>query len=186
MSFKDLKVFQLLHDRSRLSLSKIPRLCLGCSLEIQHEQACALRQAGLKIPKCFFAVQDPRLNAPSKKTHPNFKVDPFMLHLFHCFAEMWDLGAQISFDEVAQGFKGRHYLKAKINHKEAGDECLIDCIGVDAFIFTFYQRANPAPKKLTDKGFSPTQARALFLFDQLLVKFCACHLDNLIQFALQC
>ena len=34
-----------------------------------------------KMFKCFFAVQDPRLENKPKKTHPNFKVDPFMLHL---------------------------------------------------------------------------------------------------------
>ena len=92
---------------------------------------------------------------------------------------MWDIGTEISIDEVVQGFKGRHYLKAKIKHKEVGNEYWINCIGADGFIFTFCH-ANPVPKKLTDKGFSPTQARALFLFDQLPVKFCACYLDNLI------
>ena len=97
--------------------------------------------------KCFFACQDPRLSTPSKKTHPNFKIDPFILHLLKCFAEMWNLGAEISFDEATQGFKGRHYLKAKIKFKKAGDGYLIDCIGDDGFIFTFYQRTNPAPKK---------------------------------------
>lgn len=136
--------------------------------------------------KCFFAIQDPRLSTPSKKTHPNFKVDPFMLHLLHCFARMWDLGAEISFDEATQGFKGRHYLKAKIKFKKAGDGYLIDCIGDDGFIFTFYQRTNPAPKKWTDIGFSPTQARVLFLFDQLPGKFYICYLDNLFMSAKLC
>ena len=69
-----------------------------------------------KMFKCFFAVQDPRLENKPKKTHPNFKVDPFMLHLLQCFASMWDLGSDLSFDEATQGFKGRHYLKAKIKY----------------------------------------------------------------------
>ena len=36
-----------------------------------------------------------------KKTNPNLKVDPFILHLRHCFAEMLDLGSEILFDEAA-------------------------------------------------------------------------------------
>ena len=121
--------------------------------------------------KCFFAIQYSRLSTPSKKTHPNFKVDPSMLHLLHYFARMWDLGAEILFDEATQGFKGRHYLKAKIKFKKAGDGYLIDCIGDDGFIFTFYQRTNPTSKKCTDIGFSPTQACVLFIFYQLPGKF---------------
>ena len=92
---------------------------------------------------------------------------------------MWDLGAEISFDEATQGFKGRHYLKANIKFKKAGDGYLIDCIGDDGFIFTFYQRTNSAPNKCTDIGFSPTQAHVLFLFDKLPVKLYICYLDNI-------
>ena len=66
----------------------------------------------LKIFKCFFAIQDPRLSTSSKKMHSNFKIDPSVLHLLHCFAQMWNLGAKISFDEATQGFKWRHYLTA--------------------------------------------------------------------------
>ena len=140
----------------------------------------------LKMFKCFFACQDPRLSTPSKKSHPNFKIDPFFLHLLQCFSRMWDLGAEISYDEATQGFKGRHYLKAKIKYKKAGDGYLIDCVGDDGFIFTFYQRTNPAPKKWTDMGFSPTQARVLFLFDQLPGKYYTCYLDNLFMSARLC
>ena len=31
--------------------------------------------------KSFFALQDPRILPPSQKTHPNFKVDPFLRHI---------------------------------------------------------------------------------------------------------
>ena len=124
--------------------------------DLCHEKFGSNATNRLKMFKCFFAIQDPRLNPPSKKTHPNFKVDPFMLHLLHRLAEVWDLGPGISFDEATQSFKGRHYLKAKIKYKIAGDGHLIDCIGDDGFIFTMYQRTNPAPKKWTDLGFSPT------------------------------
>ena len=79
---------------------------------------------------------------------------------------MWDLGSEISFDEATQGFQGHHYLKAKIKFKKLGDGYLIDYIGDGGFIFTMYQRTNPAPQKWAVLGFSPTQARVLFLFDQ--------------------
>jgi len=94
-----------------------------------------------------------------------------MLHLLHCFSEMRDLGSEISFDESMQSFQGCHYLKAKIKLKKVGDGYLIDCVGDDGFIFTMYQRTNPVPQKWTALGFSPTQARILFLFDQLPGKY---------------
>jgi len=50
---------------------------------------------------------------------------------------MWDLGAEISYDEATQGFTGRHYLKAKIKYKKAGDGYLIDCVGDDGLILHF-------------------------------------------------
>ena len=50
----------------------------------------AARQRGMF--KSFFGCQDPRLILPSKKTHPNFKIDPFFKHLLVSFKSMWDLG----------------------------------------------------------------------------------------------
>ena len=136
--------------------------------------------------KCFFSAQDPRLMTPPKNTHPNFKIDPWMLHLLQCFAEMWDLGAEISYDEATQGFKGRHSLKARIKFKKEGDGYLIDCIGDDGFIYTMYLRTNPAPQEWIARGFSPTQARVLFLLDQLPGKYYVCYLDNLFMSAKLC
>ena len=110
------------------------------------------------IFKCFFACQDPRLSTPSKKSYPNFKINPFLLYLLQYSAQMWDLCAEISFDEATQGCRGRHYLKAKIKYKKAVDGYLIDCIGDDVL---------STPEKWTSMGFRSTQARVLFLFDQL-------------------
>ena len=56
---------------------------------------------------------------------------------------------------------------------------MLDCIGDDGFIYTFFLRTTPAPKKWIDKGFCPTQARVLFLFEQLTCKLHTCYLDNL-------
>ena len=41
--------------------------------------------------KAFFDVQDPRVLPPSKKTHANFKIDPFFKHLLQTFKSMWDV-----------------------------------------------------------------------------------------------
>ena len=38
----------------------------------------------LKMFKYFFECQDPRLSTSSNTTHPNFKIDPFFLHLRQC------------------------------------------------------------------------------------------------------
>ena len=35
--------------------------------------------------KSFFGCQDPRLLLTSKKTHPNFNIDPFFKHLLVSF-----------------------------------------------------------------------------------------------------
>ena len=50
----------------------------------------AARRRG--IFKSFFGCQNPRLLLPSKKTHPNFKIDPFFKHILVSFKPMWDLG----------------------------------------------------------------------------------------------
>ena len=64
----------------------------------------AARQRGMF--KSFFGCQDPRLILPSKKTHPNFKIDPFFKHLLVSFKSMWDLGENVSFDEATRVFRG--------------------------------------------------------------------------------
>ena len=102
-----------------------------------------------------------------------------MLHLLHCFVAMLDLGSEISYNKATQGFKGRHSLQSKNKFKKVGDGYLIDCIGDDGFICTFYQRTNPAPQQWIYLGFSPIQARVLFLFDQLPGEYYICYLDNL-------
>ena len=84
-----------------------------------------------------------------------------------------------SFDEATRGFKGKHILKYIIKFKKEGNGYLLDCIDDDVFIYTFFLRTNLAPKKWLDKGFYPTQARVLFLFEQLPCKFHICYLDNL-------
>jgi hypothetical protein len=42
--------------------------------------------------KCFFGVQDSGKELPSTKTHPNFKIDPFLFHMqrYHCKHGRWE------------------------------------------------------------------------------------------------
>ena len=92
---------------------------------------------------------------------------------------MWDLGEKLSFDKATQGFKGKHSLKLVIKFKREGNGYLLDCIGDDGLIYTCFLRSTPAPKKWIDKGFSPTQARVLFLFEHVPGTYHTCYLDNL-------
>ena len=129
--------------------------------------------------KSFFGCQYPRLLLPSKKSHPNFKIDPFFKHILVSFKSMWDLGEKISFDEATRGFKRKNSPKSVIKFKKEGDGYLLNCISDDGFIYTFPLRKTPAPKKWVDKGFCPTKVRVLFLFDKIPCKFHICYLENL-------
>ena len=56
--------------------------------------------------KASFAVQDPHKAAPSKMTHPNFKVDPFLSFIQSMSMEAWERGKKLSCDEQTIGFQG--------------------------------------------------------------------------------
>jgi len=65
--------------------------------------------------KCFFGVQDPRKELPSTKTHPNFKIGPFLYHMQKVSMEARDMEEIASFDEQDVGFTGCHQDKQIIN-----------------------------------------------------------------------
>jgi hypothetical protein len=71
--------------------------------------------------KAFFSVQDPRVNPPSRKTHPNHKVDEFLLHIRKVSMEAWKVGRSFSVDEQTIGFQGQHADKQRITYKREGD-----------------------------------------------------------------
>ena len=93
---------------------------------------------------------------------------------------------KISFDEATRGFKGKYILKSVIKYKSEGDDYLLDCLGYGGFIYTFFLRTPPAPKKWVDKGLCPAQSRVLFLFEQLPCKFHTCSLDNFFMYTNIC
>ena len=117
--FIGLYVLDGVSPSSRLSM----KLCIQTEDPVNGNDLCheifgTNTDNRLKMFKCFFVRQEPRLSTPPKKSHPNFNIDPFFLHLLQWFSRMWDLGTEISFVEATQGFKGRHYLKAKIKLKK--------------------------------------------------------------------
>jgi Transposase IS4/SAP domain len=129
--------------------------------------------------KSFFAVQNPLLPVPSKTTHPNWKVDPFLAWVQTISMEAWDVGSHLSGDEQTIGFKGNHADKQRISYKKEGDGFLADAIAEDGYTYTFFFRNMPAPKKYIDMKLSPLHARVLFMFNTLKEKHCTIGLDNL-------
>jgi hypothetical protein len=93
--------------------------------------------------KCCFATQDPKKDIPSKKTHPNFKVDEYFRQLQRMFRYAWMPGRDLSGDEQTMGFQGKHSDKQRITFKKEGDGFQADCLADDGYTFTFYFRNQP-------------------------------------------
>jgi hypothetical protein len=56
----------------------------------------------------FSWFQDPRKTTPSKKTHPNWKIDPFLAYMQNLFKVAWKFGQYGSCDEQDIGFTEKH------------------------------------------------------------------------------
>ena len=129
--------------------------------------------------KSFFGCQYPRLLLPSKKHTPKLQD----WHIFQASISIIQVNVvswrKILFDEAMHGFNGKHRLKSIINFKKEEYGYLIYCIGDDGFIHTSPLWTTPEPKKWVDEEFYPTQARVIFLFEQLSCKFHICYLENL-------
>jgi hypothetical protein len=146
--------------------------------DLVHESFGFNAEKRYKQWKCFFGVQDPRKELPSTKTHPNFKIDPFLYHMQKVSMEAWDMGEIASCDEHDVGFTGRHQDKQRINYKDEGDVFLADSICQDGHTWNFYFCNVPPPKHYVDKGYSPMHACVLFLIDSLEKKKHTSGLDN--------
>ncbi len=129
--------------------------------------------------KAFFACQDPMLPTPSKKSHPNDKVDNFLSHINRMSMMAWDMGSHASCDEKTIGFQGHCQDKMRIKYKKEGDGFQADCICENGYTYSFYSRNLPAPKKHLQCKCSPLHARVLFLFDQHPCKNVVVGLDNI-------
>jgi ribosomal protein L37AE/L43A len=144
------------------------RRCLGPNATVRFKEW-----------KACFACQDPKVAIPSRKTHPNFKVDEYFRHLQIIFRYAWMPGRDLSGDEQTMGFKGKHADKLRITYKKEGDGFQCDCICDDGYTFTFYFRNQPAEKKWLDQGLSPLHARCMSLFDCFMDEYHQVRFDNL-------
>ena len=129
--------------------------------------------------KCFLASVDPRYATPSKKTHPNWKIDPMLKQVMAASKNAIILGKNISVDEQTIRMQGQHSDKLRITYKREGDGFQCDVICADGYTFSFYFRNQPAPKKWLDKGLSPLHSRVMALYDQLETDNHVCGMDNL-------
>jgi len=99
-----------------------------CGSDICHAVFGKNTEKRHKYFKAFFACQYPMLPTPSKKTHPNHKIDNFLSHVNHVSMEARDVGKHLSCDEQTIGFQGRHQDKQRIRYKKVGDGFQADCI----------------------------------------------------------
>ena len=129
--------------------------------------------------KAFFACVDPLLPTPSRKTHPNWKVQKFFKWAMYISKKCVFIGRQISCDEQTIGFQGRHPDILRISYKREGDGFQCDSICADGYTYCFYFRNQPAPKFFLDLGMSSLHARVHGLWDQLPSKNYTCAMDNL-------
>ena len=130
--------------------------------------------------KAFFCSVNPMLNVPSRDTHPNWKIHPFLKHILNVSKEAVFLGRNLSCDEQTVGFQGNHKDKQRITYKKEGDGFLADCICSDGYTYSFHFRHQAASRKITDTfKCSPLHARVLGLISQLPDKYYTLGMDNL-------
>ena len=130
--------------------------------------------------KCFFAIQDPRLQVPTRKTHPNWKVGPLLKHALSVCKEAMVPGRHVAIDEQTIGFQGNHEDKKRHDEKNEGDGFQADSLNIDGgYTWAFYFRNQPAPPTYIQMGMSPLHARTLALIQQLNYKHHCIFMDNL-------
>jgi Transposase IS4 len=129
--------------------------------------------------KAFFACQDPRKNAPPRRTSPLFKLVPLLNWMNRVGQLSWEPSMNLAIDEQTISFQGRHADKLRINYKAEGDGFQADAICDKGFTMAFYFRNEPPPKKYIKQGLSPLHARVVWLFDKLEEKHYRVWMDNL-------
>lgn len=88
--------------------------------------------------KAYFCSVDPRLFPPSRRTHPNWKLHPFLKHIMKVSKDAVFMGRCLSGDEQTIGMQGQHIDKQRIQDKAEGDGFLADCICSDGYTFSFF------------------------------------------------
>ena len=80
--------------------------------------------------KSLFCVQDPRKNTPSRKTHPNWKIERLLKQVLRFSKEAMIPGRDASIDEQTIGFQGHHADKKRHNEKNKGDGFQCDSLNL--------------------------------------------------------
>ena len=70
--------------------------------------------------KSFFCVQDLRKDNPSRKTHPNWKIERLLKQVLRVSKEAMIPGRDASIDEQTIGFQGHHADKKRHNENNEG------------------------------------------------------------------
>ena len=81
--------------------------------------------------KLFFLVQDPRIATPSRKTHPNWKIESILKYALMVSKEAVIPGQDSAIDEQTIGFQGNHEDKKRIEEKNEGGGFQSDSINVE-------------------------------------------------------
>ena len=130
--------------------------------------------------KCFFALQDPRVAVPTRKTHPNWKVEPFLKQALKVCKEAVVVGENCAIDEQTNGFQGQHEDKKRHDEKREGDGFQSDSLNVEGgYTWAFYFRNQPPPPKYISQGLCPLHAWTLTLIEQLNGENHCVYMDNL-------
>ena len=81
--------------------------------------------------KCFFAIQDPRIATPSRKSHPNWKVEPLLKQALRVSKEAVIPGQDAAIDKQMIVFQGACKDKKRISEKREGDGFQSDSVNVE-------------------------------------------------------
>ena len=123
-------------------------------------------------------VHDTMVNVPSRKRAPNHKFDHLFSYLLQVSTKAFEPGRNISSYKQDSSTQGNHEDKQRVTFKLAGYGVLIySC--EDGYTIKFYPRNDPPPKKLIEKGNSPTHSQIIFMLDALPDQYYTCGMENI-------
>ena len=122
--------------------------------------------------KSLFRVQDPRKGTPSRKTHPNWKIERLLKQVLRINKEAMIPGRDASIDEQTIGFQGSHSNKKGHNENNEGNGFQCDSPNLPGgYTWAFCFRNQPAHPKYVAVGACPLHAHTLSLIDQITHKY---------------
>ena len=125
--------------------------------------------------KCCFACQDPLKPMPARKLYPNWKLYPFLKHIWSIIHFSSFIRCDLSVDEQIIGLKVRHVDKMRISHKNNWGGFQADSLYDWAYKYAFFLRKEVVPKGV---GLAPLHTCVFYLFITLHNEFHEVHLNN--------